>query len=109
MSDYDNWLMTDPWNKPHSVPTVSEIWNDDVTEDQMFEFGIEDGDFQEYLIFHEVVPEEIADDPDKVDAYVAHLWGEGNKDLLHYLGRFYETNEDMVERLVHRYWGYLYE
>lgn len=104
MSDFDNWLMTDPRDR---LPNPYEYWGY-VTEDEKFAYAMEEeeDEFLAYLDEWEFFPETIGEG--EMKAYTYDAWRDGNKELRHYL-EFWFEHGDRQEHLLRLQYPDLFE
>lgn len=104
MSDFDNWLMTDPRDR---LPNPYEYWGY-VHENEMFAYAMEEeeDEFLEDLDEWEFFPETIGEG--EMETYTYDAWRDGNKELRHYLSMWFE-NGDRQEHLLRLQYPDLFE
>ena len=102
---FDNWLMTDPRDY---LPNVKEIFDSEATEEDLFDYVMEEDkdNFIVHLIEAEVIPED--DDKEKSEERVRELWEKGDPELLHYLVDYFDDYDNKEEFVMSRY-GYMFD
>ena len=102
---YDNWLMTDPRDY---LPNVNEIFDSEATEEDLFDYVMEEDkdNFIVHLIEAEVIPED--DDKERSEERVRELWEKGDAELLHYLVDYFDDYDNKEEFVMSRY-GYMFD
>lgn len=95
MGNYDNWLMTNPWDR---MPNPYDYW-EYVTDDEKFNYLMdeEQEEFLDHLDNWDFFPETLG--KEDWESYTYEAWQNGDKELKHYLDEWFEYG-DRQERLL---------